>query len=63
MGLETVVRGSHPSELSKCRAAAGLEHGWGRFQFFVLRKRAAEAQLIAMRRNPLFLALADAHLQ
>lgn len=39
-GLNVVVRGSQPTERTKCTAApAGVDHGWERCQCLVVRKR------------------------
>jgi len=55
----SVVRGSHPTELTQCAAAkGGIEHAWGRFQFFVLRK--ATRSKLNEEKDVLFRALADA---
>ena len=60
-GFQDVVRGSYPSALAQCTAApGGLEHGWGRFQFFVLRKVVSAQQVAG--KDALFCALASTSL-
>ena len=57
-GFEVVERGSYPSELTQCAAAPrGLDHGWGRLQFFVLRK--VKGGTASTEGDVLFRALAD----
>ena len=60
-GLDVVLKGSCATERTRsATAAAGVDHGWGRFPLFVLRKRAAgeQEQDDAAPRCPLFDAVA-----
>ena len=60
-GLDVVLKGSCATERTmSATAAAGVDHGWGRFPLFVLRKRAAgeQEQDDAAPRCPLFDAVA-----